>query len=162
MEAVIIVFYIAAVTAVSLLPTWLIGVWGKSRRKRLGRDARRLLLSHVPVSVQSTRDFPADIDTTAGMTLVEGSCVISPDAWQGFLAAFPSVLGGSIESYAEGWRVAREVAVGRMTAEASRLGYNHVVNVRIQQVNLNHHDTSKGKGAFAVLVYGTACRTRSS
>ena len=81
--------------------------------------------------------------------LVRGSTIRARHIGRDITAALKNLAGGEIEEYTKLMAEAREQAVDRMVAEASKLGANAVVDTRFT--------TSYIQGAAAeVLAYGTA------
>ena len=83
--------------------------------------------------------------------LVRGSVVQSKNFGKDFMSAMKSLVGGEIVAYTELLQEARQIAMGRMVAQAEELGADAIVCLR-------YASSSVMQGAAEVISYGTAVR----
>jgi len=83
--------------------------------------------------------------------LVKGSVVFSKNVVRDIFAGLKTIIGGEIAGYTEMMNEARQKATERMMGEATMLGADAVVNVRLATSTLM-------AGAAEIIVYGTAVR----
>ena len=83
--------------------------------------------------------------------LVQGSTIRAKHIGRDMMAGFKNIVGGELTGYTELLTESREQAVERMKAQATELGANAIVNVRLST-------SSIAQGAAEILVYGTAVR----
>ena len=83
--------------------------------------------------------------------LVQGSTIRAKHIGRDMMAGFKNIVGGELKGYTELLTESREQAVERMKAQATELGANAIVNVRLST-------SSIAQGAAEILVYGTAVR----
>lgn len=92
--------------------------------------------------------------------LVLGSVVVSIDYFKRFLARLRALVGGRIISYETLLDRGRREAILRMKEEALELGFDAVVNVRIETSRLaNARGDGKGIIGVEILVFGTALKS---
>ncbi len=82
---------------------------------------------------------------------VRGSTVRARNIGRDIFAGLKNIVGGEIDEYTKLLADAREQAIQRMLADASRLGANAVVNVRFTTSQVM-------QGAAEMLAYGTAVK----
>ena len=83
--------------------------------------------------------------------LVRGSVVQSKNFGKDFMSAMKTLVGGEIVAYTELLQEARQIAMGRMVAQAEELGADAIVCLRYASSSVMH-------GAAEVISYGTAVR----
>ena len=83
--------------------------------------------------------------------LVRGSVVQSKNFGKDFMSAMKTLVGGEIVAYTELLQEARQIAMGRMVAQAEELGADAIVCLR-------YASSSVLQGAAEVISYGTAVR----
>jgi uncharacterized protein YbjQ (UPF0145 family) len=83
------------------------------------------------------------------MGIVNGSTIRAKHFGKDFMAGLKNIVGGELKGYTEMMEEARNEATQRMLENASRMGANAVVNVRMSTASLM-------QGAAEVYVYGTA------
>ncbi|MEM7275728.1 MAG: YbjQ family protein [Actinomycetota bacterium] len=97
----------------------------------------------------ATTDTVVGRDITATLGLVTGNTIRSKDAVRDIGAGLKSLVGGELRSYTAMMVEARQEATKRMVAEATALGADAVVGVRMTT------STVSG-GASELVAYGTA------
>lgn len=91
--------------------------------------------------------------------LVTGSVVVSLDYFKRIIAGLRSLIGGRIKTYEPLLDRARREAVLRMIEEAQRLGYDAVINVRLETSRLaNARGNGQGIAGVEMLAFGTAIK----
>ena len=83
--------------------------------------------------------------------LVKGTVVQSKNFGKDFMAGMKTLVGGEITAYTEMLGEARQIASGRMAAEAEALGADAVVAMR-------YASSSVMQGAAECIAYGTAVK----
>ena len=83
--------------------------------------------------------------------LVRGSVVQSKNFGKDFMSAMKTLVGGEITAYTELLQEARQIAMGRMVAQAEEMGADAIVCLRFAS-------SSVMQGAAEVIAYGTAVR----
>lgn len=83
--------------------------------------------------------------------LVTGNTVHTKNFVKDFGAGLKNIVGGELVSYTKMLSEAREVALGRMIAQAESLGADAVVNVRFSSASV-------AQGAAEILASGTAVK----
>ena len=96
-----------------------------------------------------TTDTIADHKIIRTLGLVRGSTVRAKHIGTDIVAGLRNLVGGEIASYSSLLAGAREQAIDRMCDEASRLGANAIIGIRIET------STIMG-GASEIVAYGTA------
>lgn len=86
--------------------------------------------------------------------MVRGSVVQSKHLGKDMAAGFKTIVGGELKGYTQMLEEAREIALRRMSEQASILGADAVVGVRFTS-------SSVMQGAAEVTAYGTAVRFKS-
>lgn len=81
--------------------------------------------------------------------LVKGSTVRSKHIGKDIGASLKTIVGGELNGYNEMLIEARQIALGRMADDATRLGANAVVGVRLMS-------SAVMAGAAEMVAYGTA------
>ena len=83
--------------------------------------------------------------------MVKGTVVQSKNFGKDFMAGMKTLVGGEITAYTEMLGEARQIASGRMAAEAEALGADAVVAMR-------YASSSVMQGAAECIAYGTAVK----
>lgn len=83
--------------------------------------------------------------------VVKGNVVQSKNFGKDFMSAMKALVGGEITAYTEMLGEARQIASGRMAAEAEALGADAVVAMR-------YASSSVMQGAAECIAYGTAVK----
>ena len=83
--------------------------------------------------------------------VVKGNVVQSKNFGKDFMSAMKTLVGGEIVAYTELLQEARQIAMGRMVAQAEELGADAIVCLR-------YASSSVMQGAAEVISYGTAVR----
>ena len=83
--------------------------------------------------------------------LVRGSVVQSKNFGKDFMSAMKTLVGGEITAYTELLQEARQIAMGRMVAQAQEMGADAIVCLR-------YASSSVMQAAAEVISYGTAVR----
>ena len=83
--------------------------------------------------------------------LVRGSTIQSKHIGKDITASFKTIIGGELKAYTEMIIEARDIATGRMVAEAEQLGADAIINVRFST-------SAVMAGAAEVMAYGTAVK----
>ena len=99
-----------------------------------------------------TTDTLADHKIIRTLGLVRGSTVRAKHIGTDIVSRLLNLVGGEIASYSSLLSGAREQAIDRMCDEASRLGANAIIGIRIET------STIMG-GASEIVAYGTAVIT---
>ncbi len=141
-----------------LLLTWFTGKL-IDRRHLANLSAREQALG--PFSVTTLRRIPADADPATPPTLVAGEVSLATDYLKRFFAGFRALIGGEVKCFRLLLVRARREALMRMLEEARRQGYDAVYNVRYETADIGGNQNPRGTKMVALLVYGTAYRTRA-
>ena len=83
--------------------------------------------------------------------LVTGNTIRAKNVFVDVLAGLKNIIGGELKSYTNLLNESRREAIKRMEDDATKLGANAVVNVRLST-------SSVAKGASELYAYGTAVR----
>lgn len=83
--------------------------------------------------------------------IAKGSVVQSKNFGKDFMSAMKTLVGGEITAYTEMLDEARQIASGRMAAEAEALGADAIVCMR-------YASSSVMQGAAECIAYGTAVK----
>jgi uncharacterized protein YbjQ (UPF0145 family) len=117
----------------------------------------------APVSAKTVQTADAsemiitNIETVPGKKIVEhfgmvsGNTIRAKHVGRDIMASLKNLVGGEIKSYTNLLQESREQAMGRMIEQASQLGANAIVNVRLST-------SSVAQGAAELYAYGTAVR----
>ena len=100
----------------------------------------------------TTTESISDKRIVETLGLVRGNSIRATHWGHDLMAKVKNMVGGEIAEYTKLMAEAREQAIDRMTAEASRLGGDAVIAVRFTTSQLMN-------GAAELLVYGTAVKT---
>lgn len=93
-----------------------------------------------------------DIESTLGVVI--GNVVQSKHVGRDIMANLKGIVGGELRGYTEMLTEARDKAIERLLDQASQLGADAVVGVRLTT-------SSIANGASEVLAYGTAVKFHS-
>jgi len=99
----------------------------------------------------STTEQIAGREIVETLGLVRGATVRAKHLGTDVVAALKSLVGGELTGYSSLMAGAREQAIDRMITEATSLGADAVVCMRIQTSTIS-------KGASEIVAYGTAVR----
>ena len=83
--------------------------------------------------------------------LVKGSTIQSKNIGKDIGQSFKTIVGGELRSYTKMMDEAREIAIGRMSAEAEALGADAIVGIRFASSAIM-------QGAAEIMVYGPAVK----
>lgn len=95
-----------------------------------------------------------DYEVVKHLGLVQGSTVRSKHFGRDFMAGIKNIFGGELRGYTELLEESRDEAIARMTAQASAIGADAVLNVRLST-------SAVTQGAAEILAYGTAVKLRA-
>lgn len=90
-------------------------------------------------------------EITEILGIARGSTVRAKSVVSDFIAGLKNIVGGELNEYTRLQGNSREQALQRMIDDASRLGADAVVNVRLTTSTIT-------KGASEILAYGTAVK----
>lgn len=99
----------------------------------------------------STTDKIPNKEITEVLGIARGSTVRARNIGRDIFALFKNIVGGEIEEYTKLQAESREQAMQRMVDDATRLGADAIVNVRLSTSMVM-------SGAAEILAYGTAVR----
>jgi uncharacterized protein YbjQ (UPF0145 family) len=100
--------------------------------------------------------------TVSGSDMVTGSTVVSIDYFKRFLAGLRNFVGGRVKSYESLLDRSRREAILRMKEQARELGFDAVVNVRIETSRMaSSSKGGKGTAGIEILAFGTAVKLAS-
>ena len=88
------------------------------------------------------------------LQMVRGSVVFSKNVARDFFAAVKTLIGGEIAGYTEMLNDARNIAIERMTNEATAIGADAIVNVRFATASVM-------AGSAEIIAYGTAVKFKN-
>lgn len=117
------------------------------------RRQRRLMLT-------TTSRVPADwrVEDAA---LLTGTVVISIDYWKRFAAGIRQIFGGNVRSYETLFERARREAILRLKEAAAAKGFDAVIGVRLESVELaNMGASGRGTAGVELMASGTGLRTK--
>lgn len=83
--------------------------------------------------------------------IVQGSTVRAKHAGRDLMAGLKNLVGGELKGYTELLQDSRKEAMERMTAQATQMGANAVINIRFAT-------SSVAQGASELFAYGTAVK----
>ena len=92
-------------------------------------------------------------EITESLGVARGSTVRARNVGRDIFAGLKNLVGGEINEYTKLQAQAREEAIGRMIADAERLGADAVVNVRFNTAMIM-------QGTAEILAYGTAVKLK--
>lgn len=95
-----------------------------------------------------------DYEVVEHLGLVQGSTVRSKHFGRDFMAGIKNIFGGELRGYTELLEESRDEAISRMTTQASAIGADAVLNVRLST-------SAVTQGAAEILAYGTAVKLRA-
>lgn len=146
------------VTALMLVGTYLIGSYLERKhfasiaeREQRYKDRVVITMPTLPKGLQPQQ-----------VGLVTGSVVVSLDYFKRFLAGLRAIIGGRIHAYETLMDRARREAILRMREEAEALGYDTVINVRLETSRLaSTGSNGRGTAGVEVLAFGTGLQTET-
>jgi len=92
-------------------------------------------------------------EITESLGVARGSTVRARNVGRDIFAGLKNLVGGEINEYTKLQAQAREEAIGRMIADAERLGADAVVNIRFNTAMIM-------AGTAEILAYGTAVKLK--
>ena len=98
-----------------------------------------------------TIDFVPGREIVGTYGLVTGSVVMSKHFGRDFMAGMKTIVGGEIKGYTEMLEDARKIAIERLIAQATAMGADAVINLRLTS-------SSVMQSAAEVTAYGTAVK----
>jgi uncharacterized protein YbjQ (UPF0145 family) len=98
-----------------------------------------------------TTDYMPGKDILELIGFVKGSTVQSKHIGKDLLAGLKTIVGGEIKEYTDMLNEARQKAIERMMEEASILGANAIIAMRLETCSVM-------QGASEIIAYGTAVR----
>ncbi|HFA50343.1 MAG TPA: YbjQ family protein [Bacteroidetes bacterium] len=101
----------------------------------------------------TTTDFVPGREITETIDIARGSTVRARNIGRDITAVLKAITGGEIREYTKLMAQAREQAIGRMVADAERIGADAVVNVRFTTSMVM-------QGSAEILAYGTAVKLK--
>ncbi|MBI1228274.1 MAG: heavy metal-binding domain-containing protein [Bacteroidetes bacterium] len=101
----------------------------------------------------SNTDFISGREITETIDIVRGSTVRARHIGRDIVAGFRNIVGGEISEYTKLLADSREQAIGRMLADAERIGADAVINVRFMTSMVMQN-------AAEILAYGTAVKLK--
>ncbi len=154
-DALFALFFNLGFPILLLVGTYAIGT--AIERKHF-RDLQRREAKVRQFPLLTFQNLPANWQTTSG-AVVTGSVVISIDYFKRFVATLRSIFGGRLKTYEPLLDRARREAVLRMTEEALQMGFDAVVNVRIETARLaSARGDGKGTAGVEMLAFGTGIK----
>lgn len=155
MADIILIFVNFGSFLVLLVATYFIGTIIERNHYKSIR-AREETLRHMPTV--TFRNLPEGW-VAADARLVYGSVVISLDYFKRFLAGLRALVGGRIKSYEPLLDRGRREAMLRMKEHAVGLGYDAVINVRLETSRIaSTQRKGKGTAGIEMLAFGTAIK----
>ena len=100
----------------------------------------------------TTNDVPGR-EITECIGIVRGSTVRARNIGRDMFAGLKNIVGGEIEEYTKLLADSREQALERMIADASKLGADAIVNIRLTT-------SAVQQGSAEILAYGTAVKLK--
>ena len=101
----------------------------------------------------STTDFISGREVVEVIDIVRGSTVRARHIGRDIMAGLRNIVGGEITEYTKLLADSREEALGRMLADAERIGADAVINVRFMTSMVMQN-------AAEILAYGTAVKLK--
>lgn len=151
----VIVLIQLSLPIVMLVVTYFIGHWLEKKHYISIRQREENFLEMPAVTF---RDLPSGWQA-ARSSMVTGSVVISLDYFKRFLAGLRGIVGGRIKAYETLLDRARREALLRMKEEATKKGYDAIINVRLETARLaTGRRDGKGTAGVEVLAFGTAIK----
>lgn len=101
----------------------------------------------------SSTDYIPGREVVEVIDIVRGSTVRARHIGRDFVAGLRNIVGGEISEYTRLLAESREQAIGRMLADAERIGADAVINVRFMTSMVMQN-------AAEILAYGTAVKLK--
>ena len=94
-----------------------------------------------------------------GSQLLMANVVSAPSHWQLFIARIKSIFGGNIKHLDLMLDWGRSEALQRLREQASELGFDDIINLRMETstISMNNGGQKKG-GSVEILAYGTGIK----
>lgn len=103
--------------------------------------------------LMSTTDFISGREILEVIDVVRGNTVRARHIGRDIVAGLRNIVGGEITEYTKLLAESREQAIGRMLADAERIGADAVINVRFMTSMVMQN-------AAEILAYGTAVKLK--
>ena len=103
--------------------------------------------------ITTTTDFIPGREIAGVIDIARGNTVRARNIGRDITAAFRNIVGGEVSEYTSLMANAREQAIGRMVADAERIGADAVINVRFTTSMIM-------QGSAEILAYGTAVKLK--
>ena len=135
--------------------SWLVGNWHQKRitARLLERETA------LPRDNLSTLKTPVSGKAIARSQLLITNVVSAPSHWQLFLAGIKSIFGGNIKHLDLMLDWGRSEAQQRLRELASELGFDDVINLRMETSTISMNKGGKQKGgSVEILAYGTGIK----
>ena len=136
----------------------LFGTW--IQRRHLRELARRESVLRGRLMVTDLRTAPPGL-AAGRAALVTGSVVVSADYFRAFLAKLKKIIGGELGTFNTLMERGRREAVCRVLEEASELGAEAVVNLRVETSTLLG-DKHEPRPILEIVAYATALAPASA
>jgi uncharacterized protein YbjQ (UPF0145 family) len=147
--------FILASSLGPFLFSWVVGNWHQKRiiERLLEREAA------LPRDNLSTMKTPLSGKDITGSQLLMANVVSAPSHWQLFIARIKSIFGGNIKHLDLMLDWGRSEALQRLREQASELGFDDIINLRMETstISMNNGGQKKG-GSVEILAYGTGIK----
>ncbi len=148
-------FILLTFTLGPFLFSWLVGNWHQKKiiKRLLEREAA------LPRDNLSTMKTPLSGKDITGSQLLMANVVSAPSHWQLFLAGIKTIFGGSIKHLDLMLDWGRSEALQRLREQASELGFDDVINLRMETSTISMNNGGKNKGgSVEIFAFGTAIK----
>lgn len=147
--------FILASSLGPFLFSWVVGNWHQKRiiERLLEREAA------LPRDNLSTMKTPLSGKDITGSQLLMANVVSAPSHWQLFIARIKSIFGGNIKHLDLMLDWGRSEALQRLREQASELGFDDIINLRMETstISMNNGGQKKG-GSVEIFAYGTGIK----
>lgn len=144
------------VWAVVTVFLFMFGFVGRFREKSHLRRLDRRELEFGDMLVTQIKSFPGAVPGEGPPCLLVAETVIATDYLKSFLAGIRNIFGGEHKSYQTLLTRARRESTLRVLAEARRLGYNAVCNLRLNTADVGGSAVMQRVATVAIIASGTA------
>ena len=144
-----------------ILPAVLVLVgylWGSATERQHFADIRRREARWQHLPAVTFRTVPPDW-TVGASGLVVSNVVVSIDQFKRFVSALRSLVGGAVNVYEPLLDRARREAMLRLKERAHEMGYDCLINVRLQSCPIAEK-TRQGPAGIELMAVGTGLVTR--
>ncbi len=131
--------------------------WGGAIEHNHLKDLVRRENAARGMPTMNFRKAPPGWEVVEGQ-MVTGSVVVSIDYFKRFVAGWKMFFGGRLKTLEPLLERARREAIQRMREKAHTLGYDAIINVRIETAPLASMSGGDGTGGVEMLAYGTAIK----